>query len=203
MYRPGKIFYAGGGDPPTNTAEVINSIQLHAMDRYLLMANARRQLNLTMLPDGRVLAMGGTSAPGFTNPAGGAHDGGLGSRQGIGPPGQQRGHPCLPSTTVLLPDGRLVFAEAAMAPVCPMSRAPRSSSHPICSRDRGQRSRPLRPNGSTARGQAHSRTRRTSPRSASCVSTRPLTLRHESAVYPAQLHETVGCHHDDDPDVED
>ena len=35
------------------------------------MAQARRQLNATLLPDGRVLATGGTSSPGFTDPAGG------------------------------------------------------------------------------------------------------------------------------------
>jgi hypothetical protein len=35
------------------------------------MAQARRQLNATLLPDGRVLATGGTSSPGFTDPTGG------------------------------------------------------------------------------------------------------------------------------------
>ncbi len=74
MYRPGKILYAGGGDPPTKTAEVINLNSATPQWRAVgSMANNRQQLNLTMLPDGRVLATGGTSAPGFSNPAGGVH----------------------------------------------------------------------------------------------------------------------------------
>ena len=34
------------------------------------MAFARRQLNATLLPDGKVLVTGGTSAPGFNDPTG-------------------------------------------------------------------------------------------------------------------------------------
>jgi N-acetylneuraminic acid mutarotase len=74
MYRPGKILYAGGGDPPTSTAEVIDLNAATPQWRAVAsMVNKRQQLNLTMLPDGRVLATGGTSAPGFSNPSGGVH----------------------------------------------------------------------------------------------------------------------------------
>ena len=112
MYRPGKILYAGGGNPPTATAEVIDltvaSPQWHQVSS---MANARRQLNLTLLPDGRVLAMGGTSAPGFTDPSGGVHatevwDPATGNWTTWSSNAVTRVYH---STTVLLPDGRLVF----------------------------------------------------------------------------------------------
>jgi len=112
MYRPGKILYAGGGDPPTSTAEVINlNVASPQWNATSSMANARRQLNLTMLPDGRVLAMGGTSASGFTNPAGAVHatevwDPATGNWTTWASNAVTRVYH---STTVLLPDGRLVF----------------------------------------------------------------------------------------------
>ncbi len=113
MYRPGKVLYAGGGDPPTATAEVIDlnagSPQWTATGS---MVNARQQLNLTMLPDGRVLATGGTSAAGFSNPAGGVHDAEVWD--------PATGHwntwsanavtRVYHSGTILLPDGRLVHS---------------------------------------------------------------------------------------------
>ncbi|MDZ4805830.1 MAG: galactose oxidase-like domain-containing protein [Candidatus Eisenbacteria bacterium] len=76
MYRPGKVLIVGGSDPasgpPTSTAEVIDLSQAVPAWQYTgSMAQARRQLNATLLPDGRVLATGGTSSPGFTDPAGG------------------------------------------------------------------------------------------------------------------------------------
>ena len=44
MYRPGKILYAGGGDPPTATAEVINlNVASPQWQATGSMANARRQ----------------------------------------------------------------------------------------------------------------------------------------------------------------
>lgn len=112
MYSPGKILYAGGGDPPTNTAEVIDlNVPAPHWQATSSMVNARRQLNLTLLPDGRVLAMGGTSASGFTNPAGGVHaaevwDPNSGSWTTWSSNAITRVYH---STTVLLPDGRLVF----------------------------------------------------------------------------------------------
>ncbi|MGI9046968.1 MAG: galactose oxidase-like domain-containing protein, partial [Burkholderiales bacterium] len=72
MYEPGKVFIAGGGSqPPTNTAEVIDlNASQPAWRAVAPMANARRQMYATMLPDGKVLVTGGTSGRGFNNPDG-------------------------------------------------------------------------------------------------------------------------------------
>jgi hypothetical protein len=76
LYEPGKVLIVGGGDlplgvGPTATAETIdlnaNPLQWKPTDP---MAFARRQLNATLLPDGKVLVTGGTSAPGFNNATG-------------------------------------------------------------------------------------------------------------------------------------
>jgi galactose oxidase len=77
MYEQGKILYAGGGGknklagiPPTSSAELIdlNQQPAHWVPTGSMLY-ARRQFNLTILPDGKVLATGGTSSPGFTNRA--------------------------------------------------------------------------------------------------------------------------------------
>ena len=72
MYADGKILVLGGGDPPTNTAEVIDLNQPSPTWRSVAsMSIARRQANATLLPDGTVLVTGGTSGAGFndaTNP---------------------------------------------------------------------------------------------------------------------------------------
>jgi hypothetical protein len=74
MYAPGKILYAGGGDPPTASAEVIDLNQASPSWRSVTgMAFARRQMNATLLADGTVLVTGGTSAPGFNNQSGSVH----------------------------------------------------------------------------------------------------------------------------------
>ncbi len=68
MYQPGKVLVAGGSDPPTNTVEVIDlNAAVPAWRSVSPMAFARRQLNATMLPNGKVLVTGGTSGPGFNN----------------------------------------------------------------------------------------------------------------------------------------
>lgn len=76
MYRPGRVLIVGGSDPPsgppTNTAENIDLDEPAPAWRYTgSMASARRQFNATLLPDGRVVATGGTSSAGFSDPAGG------------------------------------------------------------------------------------------------------------------------------------
>jgi hypothetical protein len=69
MYQPGKILVAGGNDPATKSAEVIDlNASQPAWRAVSSMAFARRQMNMTMLPDGKVLVTGGTSGPGFSNP---------------------------------------------------------------------------------------------------------------------------------------
>lgn len=68
MYTPWRIMIAGGGQPPTNTAEILNLSEANPTWQYTSpMAFPRRHLNLTLLPDDNVLATGGTSADGFNN----------------------------------------------------------------------------------------------------------------------------------------
>jgi hypothetical protein len=68
MYEPGKILYVGGGDPPTNTAEIIDLNQASPSWHFTgSMQVARRQMNATLLPTGDVFVTGGTSGNGFNN----------------------------------------------------------------------------------------------------------------------------------------
>jgi hypothetical protein len=68
MYEPGKILYVGGGDPPTAAAEVIDLNAASPAWRAVgSMAIPRRHLNATLLPDGKVLVVGGTSGSGFND----------------------------------------------------------------------------------------------------------------------------------------
>jgi hypothetical protein len=68
MYAPGKIMYAGGGDPPTSSAEVIDLTRPAPAWRSVApMRFARRQMNATLLADGQVLVTSGTSGPGFND----------------------------------------------------------------------------------------------------------------------------------------
>ena len=71
MYAPGKVLYAGGGDPPTSSAEVIDLNQAAPAWRSVPgMQFARRQMNATILADGQVLVTNGTSGPGFNDVTG-------------------------------------------------------------------------------------------------------------------------------------
>jgi Domain of unknown function (DUF4082)/Galactose oxidase-like, Early set domain/Divergent InlB B-repeat domain/Kelch motif len=68
MYDRGKVLAMGGGDPPMNTAAVIDLNQPSPAWRAVgAMTYARRQLNAVLLPDGKVLVTGGTSGPGFND----------------------------------------------------------------------------------------------------------------------------------------
>ncbi len=68
MYAPGKILYVGGGDPPTNSAEVIDLTQgTPSWQLVSPMRFARRQTNTTILADGSVLVTNGSSGPGFND----------------------------------------------------------------------------------------------------------------------------------------
>jgi PKD repeat protein len=63
MYAPGKIMRAGGGDPATNHVAVIDMNAANPVWRTVApMAFARRRMNLTILADGSVMAIGGTAA---------------------------------------------------------------------------------------------------------------------------------------------
>lgn len=117
MYRPGKVLIVGGSDPPseapTSTAELIDLGEGSAAWKYTgSMAYPRRQFNATLLPDGRVLATGGTSSSGFSDPAGAVHV------AEVWEPGSgdwtmwagNRVTRVYHSTTILLPDGRILHA---------------------------------------------------------------------------------------------
>ena len=68
MYADGKILYVGGGNPPTNAAQVIDLNQSNPAWRATSsMTFKRRHHNATMLPDGTVLVTGGTSGTGFND----------------------------------------------------------------------------------------------------------------------------------------
>jgi hypothetical protein len=70
-YGEGKILLAGGGDPPTAATQAIDLTEIQPTFRELApMAAARRHLNLTLLPDGTVLATGGSAAAGFNDSTG-------------------------------------------------------------------------------------------------------------------------------------
>jgi hypothetical protein len=111
MYDDGKVLIAGGG-PPTNTAEVINlsSSSFPTWRSVASMAFARRQMNATILADGKVLVTGGTSGGGFNNA-----DGSVLAAE-IWDPSTERWATVASmqvrriyhSTAVLLPDGRVL-----------------------------------------------------------------------------------------------
>jgi fibronectin type 3 domain-containing protein len=68
LYDQGKVLIVGGDDPPTNSAEVIDlSAATPAWRSVSPMVHRRRQLNTTLLPDGKVLVTGGSSGNGFDN----------------------------------------------------------------------------------------------------------------------------------------
>lgn len=68
MYAPGMILYAGGGDPPTSSAEVIDLTRPAPSWRMVpAMHYPRRQMNATILADGEVLVTHGTSGPGWND----------------------------------------------------------------------------------------------------------------------------------------
>jgi hypothetical protein len=61
MYDEGKVLIAGGGIPPTSSAEVINLNQPAPSWRQVSpMNNSRRHPTTTLLPDGKVLVTGGS-----------------------------------------------------------------------------------------------------------------------------------------------
>ena len=111
LYDDGKVFIVGGSDPPTNTAEVIDlNASTPAWRSVSPMTYKRRQINATLLPDGTVLVTGGSSSPGFNEPAGAVYAGELWDPVAetwttVASFTQYRGYH---SFTLLLPDGRVL-----------------------------------------------------------------------------------------------
>jgi hypothetical protein len=111
LYDDGKVLLVGGGNPPTNTAEVIDlTAGAPAWRSVAPMTNQRRQMNATLLPDGTVLVTGGSSATGFDNAAGAVYAGELWDPATetwttVASFTKYRGYH---SFTLLLPDGRVL-----------------------------------------------------------------------------------------------
>jgi hypothetical protein len=79
MYEPGKVMIVGGGGTATTlatrTAEIIDlNNPAPAWSNTGSMNFARRHLNATLLPTGDVLAIGGTTGPGFNPAQGTVHE---------------------------------------------------------------------------------------------------------------------------------
>jgi len=113
QYADGKILVAGGADPPTNSCEIIDLNDATPTWRTTRPMNfARRQMNLTMLPDGSVLATGGSSGSGFNNNTGAVLTAEIWTPwDTVWTPMAGMANPRLyHSTTVLLPDGRVMSA---------------------------------------------------------------------------------------------
>lgn len=116
MYDHGKVLNIGGGSPPTNHTETIDLNSPAAWQYAGSMAYARRQVNATVLPDGKVLVTGGTSAAGFNNPAGAVLPAEMwnpSSRTWTTMASMQVPR-LYHSTAVLLPDGRVLSAGGGM-----------------------------------------------------------------------------------------
>ncbi len=113
MYQAGKVMIAGGGETPTATCEMINlNDQVPSWQFTDPMAQPRRQHNVTLLADGKVLATGGTSASGFNYSSGAVlaaemWDPSTGLWAAMASNQRYRGSH---STALLLPDGRVLSA---------------------------------------------------------------------------------------------
>jgi galactose oxidase len=126
MYRPGKVMILGGSDPPdgqpTSSVELIDLNDPSPSWRFTEpMHHARRQFNATLLPDGEVLATGGTSLAGFSNRAGAVH-----AAEAWAPASARwtelasnQVARVYHSTTLLLPDGRILHAGSGDGPGLP------------------------------------------------------------------------------------
>ncbi len=126
MYQPGKVMIVGGSDPPdglpTASAEVIDLNDPVPSWRYTgQMQYPRRQFNATILPDGKVLATGGTSAAGFSDPAGAVHAAELWDprREEWQTLASNQVTRVYHSTSLLLPDGRVLHTGSGDGPNLP------------------------------------------------------------------------------------
>nr|WP_225937245.1 galactose oxidase-like domain-containing protein [Myxococcus sp. RHSTA-1-4] len=109
----GRVFLVGGGDPPTATVETIDLNVSSPAWRYVAsMTTARRQHNAVILPDGRVLVLGGTRGSGFDNSSypvrhAEVYDPATNRWTRLASNAAYRGYH---STALLLPDGRVLSA---------------------------------------------------------------------------------------------
>ena len=72
MYDAGKVAFIGGGDNPTANVSLMDLNDTNPQWRFAneAMAQPRRQNDATILADGTILITGGSSLPGFNDPAG-------------------------------------------------------------------------------------------------------------------------------------
>jgi hypothetical protein len=130
MYDDGRVLIVGGGTP-TNSAEVINLNQSSVVSPTTVpntptptwrfvngMANARRQMNLTILADGKVLATGGTSSGGFSTVAGSVFAAEMWNpdTETWSTMASMQTRRLYHSTAILLPDGRVLSAGGGHPP---------------------------------------------------------------------------------------
>ncbi|MDC0708229.1 DUF1929 domain-containing protein [Stigmatella sp. ncwal1] len=113
VYLDGKVLLVGGGDPPTDTVELIDLNQPSpTWTSQSPLSVARRHHNTTLLPDGSVLVTGGTRAGGFDDRQGAVLHAELWNPEthtwhSLASGSVYRGYH---STAVLLPDGRVLSA---------------------------------------------------------------------------------------------
>lgn len=113
MYDDGKVIFVGGADPPTAACEIIDlNAPTPAWTPTGSMAIQRRQHNVTLLPDGKLLVTGGSFGRGFddsTSPVFEAEmwDPVTGEWTTLASATRYRGyHSC----ATLLPDGRVLVS---------------------------------------------------------------------------------------------
>ena len=126
MYAPGRVMILGGSDPPdgqpTNTAELIDLNDAPPSWRYTQpMAHARRHLNATLLLDGQVLVTGGTRSAGFSERSGAVHAAELWdpATEEWTLLAENQVSRVYHSTTLLLPDGRVLHSGSGDGPGVP------------------------------------------------------------------------------------
>ena len=139
MYRPGKILRAGGGDPAHARAPVVDMTAASPAWREIApMSFPRRRMNLTILADGTVMAMGGTGQARQRRCRGP-----FGARSGTRPPRPGRRSPrwarrgCTTPRRCCSPTAASSSAGARRPAAC----ARRSIRRRTCSRVRDRRSR--------------------------------------------------------------
>jgi hypothetical protein len=119
IYQPGKVIFCGGADPPTRNCETIDlTVPAPTWTAATPMSSPRRQLNVSLLPDGKLLATGGSSGAGFDNSttpvlAAEVWDPATGLWNTLASATQYRGyHSC----ATLLPDGRVLSSGGDTSP---------------------------------------------------------------------------------------